>query len=256
MDSPGADGADLLPPPPPLTAGDVPLRVDEMDTKIVKQIALFYEDDRPVDGKGIGRKVIDKLHETYDTELGGKHFATAGNGSPGGSRSPNGSDRKRFRRPYQSKSFKVQISYAVKIPMKSIASALRGQESENSQEAYSVLDIILRQNAAKKYVNNIWPKTSLIHQLLNLLCILVLMYLFTKTLHAQLSAIVAQRSNCLYKLHFQQAVVSIMWESTSQAFHNFSYSATLCICQRTDAGMLLYCTLFILLRKKYKCFLY
>ncbi|KAF9608328.1 hypothetical protein IFM89_009018 [Coptis chinensis] len=60
---------------------------------------------------------------------------TAGNGSPGGSRSLNGSDRKRFRRPYQSKSFKVQISYAVKIPMKSIVSALRGQESENSQEA-------------------------------------------------------------------------------------------------------------------------
>ncbi|KAF9605295.1 hypothetical protein IFM89_015911, partial [Coptis chinensis] len=224
MDSPGADGADLLPPPPPLTAGDVPLRVDELDTKIVKvqksrrvqvarpgfarkgqpiqlltnhfkvniggvdgdfyhySIALFYEDDRPVDGKGIGRKVIDKLHETYDTELGGKHFAydgekslftlgslpqnkleftvvledsgsskrTAGNGSPGGSGSPNGSDRKRFRRPYQSKSFKVQISYAAKIPMKSIASALRGQESENSQEAYRVLDIILRQNAAKK----------------------------------------------------------------------------------------------------------
>ncbi|KAF9612027.1 hypothetical protein IFM89_037409 [Coptis chinensis] len=156
-------------------AGDVPLRVDELDTKIVKvqksrrvqvarpgfartgqpiqlltnhfkvniggvdgdfyhysQIALFYEDDHPIDAKGIGRKVIDKLHETYDTELGGKHFATAGNGSPGGSRSPNGSDRKRFRRPNQSKSFKVQISYAVKIPMKSIASALRDQESENS----------------------------------------------------------------------------------------------------------------------------
>lgn len=147
-------------------------------------VALFYEDGRPVEGKGIGRKVLDRVHETYDTELAGKDFAydgekslftigslprnkleftvvldditsnrnngNNGNSSPGGHGSPNETDRKRLRRPYQSKTYKVEISFAAKIPMQAIANALRGQESENSQEALRVLDIILRQHAAKQ----------------------------------------------------------------------------------------------------------
>ncbi|KAM3397998.1 protein argonaute 4-like [Capsicum galapagoense] len=144
-------------------------------------VALFYEDGRPVDAKGVGRKVLDRVHETYDTELAGKDFAydgekslftigalprnkmeftvvledvtssrNNGNSSPGGHGSPNETDRKRLRRPYQSKTFKVEISFAAKIPMQAIANALRGQESENSQEALRVLDIILRQHAAKQ----------------------------------------------------------------------------------------------------------
>ncbi|XP_059625065.1 protein argonaute 4-like isoform X1 [Cornus florida] len=144
-------------------------------------VSLSYEDGRPVDGKGIGRKVIDRVQETYDTELAGKNFAYDGekslftvgplprnkleftvvleditstrntrNGSPGDHESPNDTDRKRLRRPYQSKTFKVEISFAAKIPMQAIANALRGQESENSQEALRVLDIILRQHAAKQ----------------------------------------------------------------------------------------------------------
>ncbi|KAF2290338.1 hypothetical protein GH714_011246 [Hevea brasiliensis] len=144
-------------------------------------VALFYEDGRPVDGKGVGRKVIDRVQETYDSELDGKHFAydgekslftvgplprnkleftvvledissnrNNGNASPEDHGSPNHSDRKRLRRPYQSKTFKVEISFAAKIPMQAIANALRGQESENSQEAIRVLDIILRQHAAKQ----------------------------------------------------------------------------------------------------------
>lgn len=75
-----------------------------------------------------------------------------GNSSPNADGSPNDNDRKRLRRPYQSKTYKVEISYAAKIPMQAIAQALRGQESENSQEALRVLDIILRQHAAKQYV--------------------------------------------------------------------------------------------------------
>ncbi|MBN8157103.1 hypothetical protein J0J30_24210, partial [Vibrio vulnificus] len=39
---------------------------------------MFYEDGRPVDGKGVGRKLMDKVHETYNTQLGGKHFAYDG----------------------------------------------------------------------------------------------------------------------------------------------------------------------------------
>lgn len=147
-------------------------------------VALFYEDGRPVEGKGIGRKVLDRVHETYDTELAGKDFAydgekslftigslprnkleftvvlddvtsnrnngTNGSSSPGRHGSPNEVDRKRLRRPYQTKTYKVEISFAAKIPMQAIANALRGQESENSQEALRVLDIILRQHAAKQ----------------------------------------------------------------------------------------------------------
>lgn len=148
-------------------------------------VSIFYEDDRPLDGKGIGRKIIDKVHETYESELGKKDFAydgekslftvgalprnkmeftvvldsvspksfgskTNGSGSAGGNGSPNESDRKRLRRAPQSKTFKVEISFAAKIPVQAIASALRGQESENSQEALRVLDIILRQHASKQ----------------------------------------------------------------------------------------------------------
>ncbi|XP_038901423.1 protein argonaute 4-like [Benincasa hispida] len=144
-------------------------------------VSLSYEDGRPVDGKGVGRKVIDKVHETYNSELAGKDFAydgekslftvgplprnkleftvvleditsnrNNGNCSPDGHGSPNDGDRKRMKRPYRSKSFKVEISFAAKIPMQAIASALRGQESENFQEAIRVLDIILRQNASKQ----------------------------------------------------------------------------------------------------------
>ena len=52
----------------------------------------------------------------------------------------------------QSKSYKVEISFAAKIPMQAIAQALRGQDSKNSQEAIRVLNIIVRQHAAKQYV--------------------------------------------------------------------------------------------------------
>ncbi|OEL24890.1 Protein argonaute 4B, partial [Dichanthelium oligosanthes] len=146
-------------------------------------VNLKYEDDRPVDGKGIGRKVIDKLQQTYHSELSNKDFAydgekslftigalpqknneftvvmedtstgkTAanGNGSPGGNDSPGGGDRKRVRRSYQPKTFKVELIFAAKIPMNAIGQVIRGEESENSLEALRVLDIILRQHSAKQ----------------------------------------------------------------------------------------------------------
>ncbi|CAM0880911.1 unnamed protein product [Alopecurus aequalis] len=143
-------------------------------------VNLKYEDDRPVDGKGVGRKVIDKLQQTYASELAHKDFAydgekslftigalpqvnnefvvvledissgkTPANGSPGTDGSP-GSDRKRVKRPYQTKTFKVELCFAAKIPMSAIAMALKGQESEHTQEAIRVIDIILRQHSAKQ----------------------------------------------------------------------------------------------------------
>ncbi|KAK6144115.1 hypothetical protein DH2020_020935 [Rehmannia glutinosa] len=210
----GNGASEALPPPPPIPPNVTPLKVEsETEQKKVLRVpmarrnlgtkgnkvpiltnhfkvnvnkvdghffhysvALFYEDGRPVDGKGVGRKVLDRVKETYDTELAGKELAydgrkvclplvhfhrrnsslplclrmNNGNASPGGHGSPNESDKKRIRRPYQSKTFKVEISYAAKIPMQAIANVLRGQESENSQEALRVLDIILRQHAAKQ----------------------------------------------------------------------------------------------------------
>ncbi|KAF6146444.1 hypothetical protein GIB67_037744 [Kingdonia uniflora] len=148
-------------------------------------VSLFYEDTRPVEGKGIGRKVIDSLYQTYHTELGGSNYAydgekslftlgglpqnkheftvvldditsttsnggTANGSNSTGAGSPEGGDQKRMRRQFQSKTFRVEINYAAKIPMQAIVDALRGQESHNSQEALRVLDIILRQHASRK----------------------------------------------------------------------------------------------------------
>ncbi|KAK3134663.1 hypothetical protein QOZ80_5BG0409160 [Eleusine coracana subsp. coracana] len=142
-------------------------------------VNLKYEDDQPVDRKGFGRKVIDKLQQTYQSELSNKDFAydgekslftvgalpqvnneftvlledvstgkTAANGSPDGDDSPGGGDRKRVRRPYQTKTFKVELSFAAKIPMSAIGQVIRGEDNENSQEVLRVLDIILRQHSA------------------------------------------------------------------------------------------------------------
>ncbi|XP_030458575.1 protein argonaute 4-like [Syzygium oleosum] len=166
----------------PLLTNHFKVNVTNLDGQFFHySVSLSYEDGRPVDGKGIGRKVIDKVQGTYSGELAGKDFAydgekslftvgplprnkleftvvledvtssrNNGNASSDGHGSPNESDRKRLRRPYQSKTFKVEISFAAKIPMQAIAHALRGQESENSQEALRVLDIVLRQHASKQ----------------------------------------------------------------------------------------------------------
>lgn len=76
---------------------------------------------------------------------------TNGNASPNnGNEEPSDGHRKRLRRPNRSKSFRVEISYAAKIPLQALANAMRGQESEQSQEAIRVLDIILRQHAARQ----------------------------------------------------------------------------------------------------------
>nr|TKW14746.1 hypothetical protein SEVIR_5G186400v2 [Setaria viridis] len=130
-----------------------------VDAVFYQYISITSEDDKVVDGKGIGRKVIDKLLQTYSSELDGKDFAYDGEkclftvgllpqnnfeftvileetssravgGSPGhGSLSQ--ADKKR-------------------IPLKSVALALQGSESEHAQDALRVLDIVLRQQQAKR----------------------------------------------------------------------------------------------------------
>lgn len=44
----------------------------------------------------------------------------------------------------------VEISYAAKIPMHAIAAALQGKETDSLQDAIRVLDVILRQSAARQ----------------------------------------------------------------------------------------------------------
>lgn len=41
-------------------------------------VALNYEDGNPVEAKGIGRKILDKVQQTYALELAGKDFAYDG----------------------------------------------------------------------------------------------------------------------------------------------------------------------------------
>ncbi|KAL6527982.1 Protein argonaute 4B [Orobanche hederae] len=144
-------------------------------------VSIKYEDESPVDAKGMGRKILDQVYETYNSELAGKRFAYdgenslfsvgplpqnkleftvvlanasssrgVGTGSPGADGSPGESDRKRSRRQPYTKTYKVAINFAAKIPMQAIANALRGQDSEHFQEAVRVLDIMLRQIAAQK----------------------------------------------------------------------------------------------------------
>ncbi|XP_061993550.1 protein argonaute 4A-like [Rosa rugosa] len=143
-------------------------------------IAMQYDDGTPVEGKGIRCKVLDKIKEIYGMELANKEFAYDGEKSlftvgqlphkrldfmivlddmslsrSGGSRrgyflEEREGDRKRVKQSFGSKTIKVQFNFAAIIPMQAIANALRGQDSDHFQEAVRVLDIILRQNAAKQ----------------------------------------------------------------------------------------------------------
>ncbi|BAT95431.1 hypothetical protein VIGAN_08216000 [Vigna angularis var. angularis] len=146
-------------------------------------VSLSYEDGRPVEGKGVGRKVLDRVQELYFSQLlnNNKYFAydgkktvytlgslardrfeftvlledvvstcrNNGNASPDGHGKLSEND-KRMRRPNKAKCYNVEIKFASKIPLQAIVNALRGQDSDNYQEAIRVLDIIMRQHAAKQ----------------------------------------------------------------------------------------------------------
>ncbi|KAL5794184.1 hypothetical protein ACOSP7_002778 [Xanthoceras sorbifolium] len=165
----------------------ISLLTNHFKVSLRAQDAVFYQytvsisddDNRAVEGKGIGRKLIDRLYQTYSSELDNKKFAYDGekslytvgplpqnkfeftvvleesrvkqeNGSPTAGGSPNG-NVKRSKLSFRSKTFKVEISYSAKIPLKSIALALKGNEVDSgTQDALRVLDIALRQQAASR----------------------------------------------------------------------------------------------------------
>ena len=52
-------------------------------------------------------------------------------------------EKKKYRH-YQSKTFKVDISFGGKFPLQVIINDLAGQQSENCQQTLRVLDIILK----------------------------------------------------------------------------------------------------------------
>ncbi|KAJ4810696.1 Argonaute family protein [Rhynchospora pubera] len=154
----------------------------------IENVLLKYEDGSLVKGKGIRRKVVERMKQTQGSELAKKNLAYDGektllalrplpqkknqfavvlddipsgrnrrgspSGSPGGD-SPEGSDRKRLRKPYNTKTFTVELIFGKRMPMSAITQSMKGHEfensQENSQEAVRVLDIILHQQSAAHY---------------------------------------------------------------------------------------------------------
>ncbi|KAF2292335.1 hypothetical protein GH714_020184 [Hevea brasiliensis] len=110
-------------------------------------VSITAEDNRVVDEK---RKIIDRLCQTYLYELSGKSFAYdvrkssihCCNADGGGSFA---ATCKRSKRGLRSETFKVEIVYAAKIPLNSIALSLqRNETNNNTQDALRVLDTILK----------------------------------------------------------------------------------------------------------------
>lgn len=140
-------------------------------------VSIIYEDEKVVESKRLRRKVINKVHQTYNSELSGRSIAydgdkclytvgpllqnhwkftlvleesfakRSGNISPGEDSYEPG---KRSKCTFQSKTFKVEFNYAAQIPLKSIASALQESHTEVAQDAIRVLDSVLRQHAAQR----------------------------------------------------------------------------------------------------------
>lgn len=177
------------------------------------QVSITWGDNEAVLIKGLKRKVVDKLYQTYFSELARRRYAYDGEqslytvgplhenrlefavvleesfakrcvfclynpiiqlhcfhiyttycsttyihsplfGIGSGSSSHRGNNSeysKRSKHSFQPKTFKVEISYAAKIPLRSISLALQGSKAEHAQDALRVLDTILRQQASNRH---------------------------------------------------------------------------------------------------------
>ncbi|KAK4784213.1 hypothetical protein SAY86_018581 [Trapa natans] len=163
----GSDGRRIS-----LLANHFKVNINVPDAVFYQYTVDVLQDDKSVRGKRICRKIIDKLYKIYHSDLGDRRFAYDGERTlytvgplpqeklnftveleevfVGCERMDNESSRGLSKRPKRSfsKHFKVGIVYAVSIPLKSIAVALRGAEAENN--ALRVLDVLLRQQAANR----------------------------------------------------------------------------------------------------------
>ncbi|GAB2285235.1 hypothetical protein Dimus_019688 [Dionaea muscipula] len=155
----------------------ISLLVNQFKVSVQAVDRLFYQysvkithgDDVPIESKVVGRKVIDKLYETYSSELAGKKIAYDGGKilytvgplpknkfeftvvfEETFAKSYPGERVKRSKQSLRSEVFKVDISYSTKIPLRSVALAPKGTSADEYQDALRVLDIILRQKAANK----------------------------------------------------------------------------------------------------------
>ncbi|KAF8661498.1 hypothetical protein HU200_056914 [Digitaria exilis] len=130
--------ADDLPPSPPLNAGDEALKAEETKKLVKPKRALvpwkgFGKKGQPIrlvtNHFKVSLKNTDEFFFHYYVCLLSLYkvlVRTPANGSPGND-SPPGGDRKRIRRPYNTKTYTVELSFAAKIPMSAIAHALRGK---------------------------------------------------------------------------------------------------------------------------------
>ncbi|PKU60023.1 Protein argonaute 16 [Dendrobium catenatum] len=141
------------------------------------KISIKSIDNLAVEGKAIGRKVMDRLYQTYSLELGGKEFAYDGYNSlftvgflpqnnfdftvvleestrvPCGSASgenPSFDTRKLSKHSLVAKTLTVQIRYETKIPLSAISLFPGGSETGHTQDVLRVLDMILRQQQARR----------------------------------------------------------------------------------------------------------
>ncbi|KAL8195378.1 hypothetical protein R6Q57_025781 [Mikania cordata] len=207
----GANGSSPLSPPPPLKAIQLDVKTEQANSvnrSIISRpgfgsngrhisllanhfkvfvknpdeiffqysVSITSEDNRTIENKILGRKILDKLYQTCSSELSGKKFAYDGEKSlytvgalpknkfefmvvleesyaNCGSLANDGihsESGKRSKKSSQEKSFKIEISYAAEIPLKSVCLAFQGSEPEKLQDALRVLDIILRQQVAQR----------------------------------------------------------------------------------------------------------
>ncbi|XP_021749109.1 protein argonaute 4-like isoform X2 [Chenopodium quinoa] len=139
-------------------------------------VSIYNKDGRPAEGKGIGRTIMDKIREIYKFDLDGKDFAYDGEkslfmwgalprkeldftvvldkislkSSFNGSGSLTQGGGKRQKCVFQTRTFRVVMKYVGKYPFSVISDMLRGRHSEKVHEVIKVLDVVLRQHAAKK----------------------------------------------------------------------------------------------------------
>ncbi|XP_020595425.1 protein argonaute 16-like isoform X2 [Phalaenopsis equestris] len=140
-------------------------------------VSIKSIDNLAVEGKSIGRKVMDRLCQTCSSELGGKEFVYDGDnlftvgplpcnnydfivvleessrvpcGCPGGE-SPSSDTRKKLsKHSLIVKELSVQIRYATKVPLSEFSPFHGETETDHIQDALRVLDMILRQQQARR----------------------------------------------------------------------------------------------------------